>query len=251
MSTSAASQTIPPSDSPAHLSEMSRVTGVFASPKSAFTDIVAHPKWYVPMIIIFIVSMGFVTALNQRIGFERIIQQQMDQNPRTQNMPADQRAQAAKLGLTVGRSLAFVGAAIGPVISVLVVGGVMMFIANSMLGCHLRYSQMCAIAAYAFLTTVISTVLTTIVMFIRSPDDFDIKNPLAFNLGAFLSDSTPKWLHSLATSLDVFSLWTIALIAIGIMVSTRKLTFGKAFVAVLIPWAILIFGKAGLAAFSG
>jgi hypothetical protein len=248
----AASFTPPPSAEPAPLSEVGRMVGVFTSPKTTFTDIVARPRWYAPVILLCVVGLCFVFLLSQRVGFERIVQQSLDQNPKTQNMPAEQRAQSIKMGTTIGSVFGFVAAVAFPPISVVVVGGVLMFIANSMLGSKLRFGQMCAIAAYAFLVNVVSTILTAIVMLIRSPEDFDVRNPLAFNVGAFLNpDSTAKWLLSLATSLDVFAFWTMALIAIGLMAATRKLTFGKAFVAVLIPWAILVVIKAGFSAITG
>jgi Yip1-like protein len=234
-------------DAPAPLSEISRLTGVFASPKQAFTDIVARPKWFVPVILGCVMGLIFVTLVSQHVGFDRIVQQQLDQNPKTQNMTAEQRAQAVRVGGTVTKVIVYVSAVSVPPLFALIVGGVLMFLANSMLGLQLRYGQMCAISAYASLTGLVSGVLTIVVMFIRSPEDFDIKNPLAFNVGAFLNaDSTAKWLMSLATSLDVFSFWTMALLAIGIVAGSRKLSFGKAFMTVLIPWAIYVIGKAGL-----
>ncbi len=91
--------------------------------------------------------------------------------------------------------------------------------------------------------------LSIIVLFIKNPDDYDLRNPLAFNIGAFLNaDTAPKWLMSLCTSLDVFSFWTMALIAIGLTVAARKLSFGKAFMGVLVPWGIFVLGKTALAA---
>ena len=53
---------------------------------------------------------------------------------------------------------------------------------------------------------------------------------------------------SLATSLDLFSIWLILLLAVGFSAAQpRKLTFGKALAGVLIPWGIYVVGKAALA----
>jgi hypothetical protein len=129
------------------------------------------------------------------------------------------------------------------------IAGVLMFLANSMLGSQLRYGQMSAIVAYASLSGLVAILLTIIVMFVRSPEDFNLQNPLAFNVGAFLNpDSTPKWLTSLGTSLDLFSLWDMCLIAVGIMVASRKVAFTKALMVVVIPWAIYVALKVGGAA---
>ncbi len=243
---------MPQADAPKPLSEISRLIGVFASPKAAFADIVARPRFYVPIILVCIASLCFIFLFSQHVGFDRLIQQSLDQNPRTQSMTGEQREQAVRMGMTIGRSIAFVTAVTAPPVSVLVIAAVLMFIANSMLGSQLRYGQMAAITAYAMLTSLVSVVLSIIVMFVRNPEDFDIKNPLAFNVGAFLNaDSTPKWLVSFATSIDLFSFWTMALIATGIVVASRKLAFSKALIAVIIPWAIYVVLKSAAAGIFG
>jgi hypothetical protein len=244
------SQTAQVSDAMPPLSEVSRIADVFANPKRAFADIVVRPRWYVPVVLWVIIGLCFVVLFTQRVGFERMLQQSFDQSPRTQNMTAEQREKSMQVGLAVAKPMAFASAIAGPPLTVLVVAAVLMLIANSLLGTQITFPQMCAITAYSCLTYLVSTALAIVVMFIRSPDEFDLKNPLAFNIGAFLNaDTAPKWLVSLCTSLDVFSFWTIALIAIGIMATSRKMTFGKAAVAVLIPWAVVVLLKSAAAGF--
>jgi hypothetical protein len=241
-------QSLPESEAPKPLSEFNRLLGVFASPKPAFADIVARPRFYVPLILVCLASLCLIACFSQRVGFDRLIQQSLDQNPRTQSMTGEQREQAMKMGLSIGRTMAFVSAVAAPPISVLVIAAVLMFIANSMLGSQLRYGQMAAITAYSMLTGLVSVTLSIIVMFIRSPDEFDLRTPLAFNVGAFLNaDTTPKWLLSFATSLDLFSFWTMSLIALGLVAASRKLAFTKALMAVLIPWAIYVVLKSAAA----
>jgi len=252
MSTQAAPQALPQADSPKPLSEIGRIAGVFASPKPAFADIAARPHFYVPIILVCIASLCLIFLFSQHVGFDRLIQQSLDQNPRTQNMPPEQRERAMQMGMSIGRTMAYVTAVAAPPISVLVIAAVLLFIANSMLGSELRYGQMAAITAYAMLTSLVSVALSIVVMFVRSPEDFDLRNPLAFNVGAFLNaDTTPKWLLSLATSIDLFSFWTMALIAIGIVVASRKVSFSKALVAVIIPWAIYVVLKSAGAGIFG
>ena len=231
------------------LSEIGRIVGVFASPKQAFQDIVQRPRWYVPVILLVLASLCLITLYAQHVGFARLIQESLDQNPRTQSMTPEQRNQAFQMGMTFGKTMAYVSAIAAPPISILVIAGVLMLITNTMLGSQISYGQMSAIAAYSLLTGLVSIALSIAVMFLRSPEDFDLRNPLAFNLGAaFSPDSTSKWLLSLASSLDLFSFWTMALLATGITVASRKLSWSKAFVAVLVPWAVLVLVKASWAA---
>jgi Yip1 domain len=225
------------------LSEFSRIMNVFVDPKRAFADIVARPRWYIPIIIMSVLLLVLMYCYGQHVGWERIVRQQMEQSSRVQQLSPEQREQSIAMGVKFGSVMAYVQAIIGPILGAVIVGGILMFVANFMLGAQLRFPQMLGITSYSFLTGLVSIPLTLIVMYTKSPEDFDIRNPLAFNPGAFLPESTPKWLVSLASSFDLFSFWTIALLAIGISVAGRRLSFGKALGAVLIPWLVWVCGK--------
>jgi hypothetical protein len=86
--------------------------------------------------------------------------------------------------------------------------------------------------------------LAILVMFLKNSEDFDLRNPTAFNVGAFLDpQTTPKFLHSMGTSLDLFSIWTILLLATGLSVAGRKISWSKALIAVIVPWILWIVLK--------
>jgi hypothetical protein len=90
-------------------------------------------------------------------------------------------------------------------------------------------------------------------MFLKSPADFDMRNPLMFNPGAFLDPTTAsKGLYSLASSLDLFTIWKLILIGIGIKAAGgRNLSMGGAMTAVFLPWALWVICAAGFAAIVG
>jgi hypothetical protein len=106
-----------------------------------------------------------------------------------------------------------------------------------------------AIIWYASLPGVIMALLAIAVMFMKAPDDFNLQNPLVFNPGAFMDPlTTSKFLYSVASSLDLFRLWTLVLIAIGLKAAGGKqLSMGGAATAVFLPWAIWTLGAAALA----
>jgi hypothetical protein len=91
------------------------------------------------------------------------------------------------------------------------------------------------------------------VMQMKSITDFDLNNPLMFNPGAFMDPkSSSKFLYSLASSLDLFSFWIMLLIAVGLKAAAgKKLSFGGAFFAVLLPWAVFVLGAAALKGLTG
>jgi len=122
-----------------------------------------------------------------------------------------------------------------------------------MMGAQLTYRQLFAINSYAGLTALVFIGLSTVVLFLIPPDDYNIQNPVALNIGAYLNpQSTAKAIYSLAVSMDLFTFWRIALLAIGISAaSSRALSFGKGLAAVALQWGLMVVVKMGWAAMFG
>ena len=231
------------------LSEAGRLSGVFHAPAETFADVSERGRWWIPALIMVVLSLIFVMLFTQRVGYERMIQKTFETNSQLQDLPADKKADAVAMQRKIVPYALHIGPVAAIVIGIVVVAGVLLFLMNGLMDAGLRYKNSLNICSYAMLpASVVSTVLTCIVMYLKSPDDFDIERPLAFNAGAFLNpDSTAKWLQSLASSLDIFTFWMIALMAIGFSVAAgaKKLPFSKALTGILIPWGLWVLIKMG------
>src|SRR4029079_18400350 len=97
-----------------------------------------------------------------------------------------------------------------------------------------------AMVAYSFLPMLVQTALSMVVLFLKDPEEFNLQNPLMFNIGAYLSPDAPGALRALGSSIDLFSIWIIVLLAFGVSAAARKISFGKAFAGIAIPWMVLI-----------
>lgn len=72
------------------------------------------------------------------------------------------------------------------------------------------------------------------------------------NIGYFLDAvSTPKWLYSLATSIDAFTIWMVLLLATGLSAAARKISWATSFTWVMGSWALWVVIKMGWAAAFG
>ena len=91
-----------------------------------------------------------------------------------------------------------------------------MFLFDTMMSAGIGLKRMMAIVAYGFLPMVIQTALSMVVLFLKDPEEFNLQNPLMFNVGAYLSPDSPAALRALGSSIDLFSLWIIVLLAIGV-----------------------------------
>jgi Yip1 domain len=240
---------------PSGMSELSRLTGVFFEPKKAFEDIAARPRWIVPMILTILAGLAFSIAMGARIGWDRVVQQQME--ARLEKMTPDQRA-AAEPGMELQRKITPIAAygfsVIGPAIGYTVAAAILLAIVSGIMSVPVKFKQIFAIMCYAGMPGLIFSVLAIVVMFLKSnPADFNLRNPLAFNAGAFMDPQTSsKFIYSLASSIDLFALWRIYLVATGLKAAGgKKLSVGGAFMAVALPWAILVLIGAGFAGVFG
>jgi hypothetical protein len=184
--------------------------------------------------------------MGQRIGWDRIVRQSMESNPRVQSLSPEQRNAAVATGVAMASVMGYVGVLVGAPLMFLVIALVLWGMAN-MVGARLRFPQMWAIVCYGMLPSLLSTLAAIAVMFLKNPEDFNIRNPVGFNPGAYMDPlTTSKFLHSVMTSLDLFGIWIMVLLAVGISAAGRKTSFGKALCAVALPWIVLVLGKAAV-----
>ena len=234
---------------PAGMGEFSRITGVFFEPKKAFADIAQRPRWIVPMVLVIVAIIAVTTTMSQHIGWERMFRQQAQTNSRMQQMDPQAREQAIAMQIKFASVGGYAAAVIGVPIYDVILAAVLLGIAGGIMSGGMRFKQVFAIVCYSGLPGVLSAILTIVVIFVKNPDEFNFANPLAFNVGAFMDPTTSsKFAYSFATSMDLFSFWTIFLIATGLKAAAgKKLSFGGALLAVVLPWALYVLGKSAIA----
>jgi Yip1 domain len=234
------------------MSEVGRITGVYFDPKPAFADIAARPRWYVPLILLIVAGFAFTYCFTTRIGWRSYIAKTMEDKPSTRDLSAEQREAQINTGAKIAPIFGYVGPLIGIPVVALVIAGVLLLMCK-MMGASPQFKQMFAISSYAMLPGLISSILAIIVMFLKNPDDFNLQNPLFFNVGALMEPppNSGKFLYSVASSIDLFTFWSMLLLAVGISVVARKIPFSKAVVAVVVPWVIWVLVKSAWAGAMG
>ena len=201
------------------------------------------------MIIAAVFSTIYLNAFTQRVGWESVIRPAIERSANTQNMPAQQREQLIRTTAGIYKYVGY-GSAVLTLFYVFIVAVLLMFLFDTMMSAGIGLKRMMAIVAYGFLPLVIQTALSMLVLFLKDPEEFNLQNPLMFNVGAYLSPDAPAALRALGSSIDVFSLWIIILLAIGVSSAARKMSFGKAFAGIALPWALFV-GLKTMAAAAG
>ncbi len=231
------------------LSEGARLVNVFMAPSSTFSDLQRNASWWVPWLIMSIVTLIFVGVMQKQIGFDRIVRTQISKNAAAQDrfdkMPPDQKERQIALQVTITRYLSY-ASPIMLLISFAVISAILMALFNFGLGAEVPYGRSFAITVYAFLPSLIASILGIVVMFIADPDGFDVQNPVATNLGAVI-DQSHKFLRTFLTGIDIFNIWIMVLLAIGFS-SNSKVKRGTAFATIFGSFLVWKLVTAGFAA---
>jgi hypothetical protein len=228
----------------ASISAFGRIIGVLFSPKATFEDIARKPSWLLPVLISTILGIVSTVVLNQRMNWREYVFQQIDKSPRAAQLSADQKQQQAETSAKVTVYVVYAIGIMGSVMFALVVGGVMMLAYNVLAGAGATFAQSFGIAAHTLVTGIVTTPVFLLILFLKPPGTLDPENPIASNLAAFLPDDSAKWLITLCKSLDIFTIWTLILLAIGFAaVNPKKLKGAKSYVIVFSVWGALVLVK--------
>lgn len=231
------------------ISALGRVTGVLFSPKETFADIVRKPTVLVPILIMTVLGLGVAYMMNQRIDWYAYIRQQIEMSPRAANMSADQINQAARMQSGFSPPFAYVIGLLGGVVFPLIMGLVYWGSFNLLAGLNVRFKQAWSIATHASMTSLISSPVLILVLFLKERGEVDPETMLVSSAAGFLGEGAPRWLASVASSFELFWFWTLFLLAVGFAaINPRKLTTGKALGILIGVWLVWVMLKAGLAA---
>jgi hypothetical protein len=238
----------PDAQSQPAISSVGRVFGVFFSPKPTFEDIVRKPSWVLPFVLLTVFSIGVTFAINQRINWRQFMTQQIEKSPRSANMSAEQKEQQIEGGAKFTPIFTWAIGVCGPIIFMLVVALVMWGAYNLLGGANTNFGTAFAITSHAALTGLVSSLLFILILYLKPYGTVDLENPVATNLAAFLPDDSAKWLVALLKSIDIFTFWTLILLAIGFAVTNpKKLRGSKAFTIAFSVWAVYVVLRVGSA----
>jgi hypothetical protein len=236
------------------LSQGARILNTFIAPSKTFTDLRRSAAWWAPFLLMVIVSTVFVYTAGQKIGLRRIMENQMQAQPKTQarleQLPPDQRERQMEFAakVTTVTDYAF------PVLLLLmwlVIATALFATFRLAAGADVSFGISLAIVVYSALPMTLRSILGMVsVLAGLNPDSFSFQNPVASNPGYFLNPANGIFVYGLASQLDIFMIWTLVLTAIG-FTCVSKVKRGTALAIVFGWWAILTLLVTGAgAAFS-
>jgi Yip1-like protein len=230
------------------MSAISRIFGVLFSPQKTFEDIVRKPGWVLPIALLTLFSLAVSFGINQRINWREFMSQQIEKSPQGSQLSAEQKQQRIEGGAKFSPIFTYVVGLLGPIIGALVFALVMWGAYALLGGVSTNFTTAMAITSHAFMTGLISSPLVLLVLYLKAPGTVDLENPVATNIAAILPDDSAKWLVALCKSFDVFTFWTLILIAIGFAATNpKKLKGGKPYMIAFGLWVAYVVCRVGIA----
>ncbi len=238
------------------LTQWQRVLYTFSAPSKTFEDIKRGNKsWWLPLIIGALAGYILFAAVAQKITIAQVVDNQIRMDPKAQermaNASPEQKALGEKISVGITQGVFIGGPLVGMLGAAVIALGLWGTI-NFIFGGKSKYGQIFAVSYYAWLPMSLKALLGTIVIYAgMAPESFNIKNFAPTNLGAFLDPvETNKALYSLATSLDVVTIWTLVLMGIGVA-TVAGVKKSSGYMAVFGWWALFVLIGVGWAAAMG
>ena len=232
------------------LTQVQRVIYTFTAPSKTFTDIKRSTSWWLPFVLTIVFGYGLFGAIQAKVGWEQVAENSIKQNPKQaeqmEKQTPEQRATTMKITV-VATQVSFGALPLFALIGTAIIAGVLLATINFGFGGKVTFWQAFAVVFYAGLPGLFKMLLGIIALFVGlDPESFNVKNFAGTNIGYYLAPDTPKLLMSLATSIDITTIWTLVLASIGISI-VAGIKRSSGYIAVFGWWIVIVLFSAGIA----
>lgn len=188
---------------------LSRIIGVFTSPKLTFESIGRRPDWLIPFIIIVLLS-GALTFFMQPIITTEAIQKQQEKMEE-RGMSADQIDAAVEQTTKVMKFTVLPSAIVVTALNFIIGALIWLFVGNILLGGAAKFKHLFAVNVYRSLITMLGGLIKLPI--ILSKETLNVH----FSLATFMSDELREtFLYKVLVQTDIFNIWSIAVLCIGL-----------------------------------
>lgn len=237
------------------LSEGARLIGTFIAPRKTFEDLRQNASWWVPWLIVALLSVVFGVIAAQRIDMVQFARQQIEKSKMAQKQMEQLTPEQQEQRIGMQAKISKFAFYISPVFSLilgLVIAAVLMAVFNFGFAAEVTFPQAMAIVFYSFLPRAILSILLGVSILVSGdPNSIDIAgNPMPTNPGFFMDPNGNKFIYSLLSNVDIFALWTVVLMGLGFAAasSNRKLKASTTIVTMLVIYAVITIGSAAFKA---
>ncbi len=231
----------PPADSGSFLGNL---FNLYFEPTETFAKIFVKPRVWMALLLQIAMGVLFTSIWLEKMDAREFMKAQMEQNTRIQQMPAEQVEQIINTQARFMRTWGRIAPFIAPVLIDLVLAGLFMFIFRFFMAADVSFMRSFATVVWTFAAlALIQTPIMLLVFWLKGDWNVDPNQIIQANPTIFFEvGSMSRWIWSLLSSFDLFSLWTLFLFATGFAVAGKR-GLSTGVWGVLIPWVVYLAGK--------
>ena len=227
-----------------------RLIGVLISPRKTFAAIAGHPTWGAAMVVLILIASGFSYLAAQRTDYEDVTRGNLAQL----GVELDDEAleQSIERAEKTGPLTGLLSGLFVPVLGLLL--ALVFMVVFKLLANDLDFGSSLSVVLHSLMPMAVGILLSIPVVLSKATIGYeDVRNGsyLASNPAFLLSADAPAPLRSLLSSLDVFTIWILILLAIGYS-QVGRMPLRKAGTTVFVMWLVFWVGlKVGFTALVG
>jgi hypothetical protein len=235
-----------PEEVPAAMSGWQSSLGVLFSPEKTFGALALRPSWLPALLLLVASTLALSVVLTPKLDMRQVMRDAIEESG--QELTPAQLEQRVEMG----EKFKWVGTAVGVVFqpAMYLVMAVLFMVVLRLLGSEIDFRRSLSVSVHGLMPFAVAALLALPVVMGRAEIDMqDVRGGtfLRSNLAAFAPEGTGKPMLALMGSVDLFSIWTVVLLAIGFRVVGR-VSAAAAWGTVLTLWALFVAGKVALAA---
>jgi hypothetical protein len=226
-----------------------RILGVLVSPGKTFRSTAERPTWVAPLLVLVLLSGVMATLITQRIDMAEMVRHRIEESGR--QVPQEVIDRQVEFAERFGWVFGLIGVVVTPIIYLF--GAAIFFGVFKLLGSGFTFKQAFSTFLYAMAPGVVAAVLAIPIILSRqslSFEEIQSGSVLTSNLAAFAPEDSGAAVRAALSAIDVFSLWTLALLAAGYRI-VAKVSAATATATVIVLWLVLVGVKVGWAALFG
>ncbi|HJR62017.1 MAG TPA: YIP1 family protein [Vicinamibacterales bacterium] len=215
-----ATATTPTGQSAAPMNVFSRFIGIITAPRATFGSVVAHPKWLgMYLLTATIIAFGAALPMTTEAGKQAALDQQVSSMESLGFQVSDEMYEQLRQRMTFAAYQTAGSVLIFSIIVSVILAGILWAVFNAAMGGDATYKQILTVLIHAGAITALGQLFTGPLNYFRGAVTS------ATSLGALLPMlDDQSFVGKLAGMLDIFIVWWLIVLAIGLAVLYRRKT---------------------------
>lgn len=214
---------------------MAKLVDIFLQPSKVFAEERERPTFLVPWLLLAIAAAALALLYFNRVDGSWYLDHMLDAKRAT--MTAKEMA-TAKSMMPSTHTMAIIGAVTAPITVALIFAlmGLYYWLAGKVTNAGIGYKHGVSLVAWSAMPGLLGTIVGLVGVMTMSPQT-SLESLMLTHVDPLLVDTTGSRFHRLAQSLDLLSLWSIFLAALGWRTFTRA-SWAKSLVVVVLPYLV-------------